>query len=66
MLLFGARADSSLPFSRSSGFLVSRLRQETDAAVRTVTSSLEEKSSGRFLLLWTGDFHDTACGRRCV
>lgn len=40
--------------------------QETDAAVRTVTSSLEEKSGGRFLLLWTGDFHDASCGRRYV
>eukprot|EP00752_Nemacystus_decipiens_P009121 g8145.t1 len=40
--------------------------EETDAALRTVTSSLEEKSAGRFLLLWTGDFHDAACGRRSL
>lgn len=50
----------------SLAILVPLLGQETDAALRTVTSSLEEKSGGRFLLLWTGDFHDAACGRRCV
>lgn len=46
--------------------LMNSNNQETDAAVRTVTSSLEEKSGGRFLLLWTGDFHDASCGRRYV
>lgn len=56
----------NLHVSRSFVFLAARLRQETDAAVRVMTSSLEEKSGGRFLLLWTGDFHDVACGRRCV
>ncbi|CBN76976.1 expressed unknown protein [Ectocarpus siliculosus] len=40
--------------------------EETDATVRTVTSSLEEKSVGRFIFLWTGDFHDEACGRRSL
>ncbi|CAM9096770.1 unnamed protein product [Laminaria digitata] len=40
--------------------------EDTDAAVRMLTSSLEEKSNGRFLLLWTGDVHGPTCGRRSL
>lgn len=70
-LLMGPRLEAkpSLELARFNdrlSFWFLFLRQETDTAVRTVTTSLEEKSGGRFLLLWTGDFHDAACGRRCV
>eukprot|EP00904_Undaria_pinnatifida_P007507 jgi/Undpi1/3887/HiC_scaffold_16.g07255.m1 len=40
--------------------------EKTDAAVRTLTKSLEENSAGRFLLLWTGDMHGPSCGRRSL
>lgn len=34
--------------------------------MQNMTDALESRSDGRFLLLWTGDFHDPGCGRRCV
>lgn len=40
--------------------------QETDAALRQVTASLEQASNGKFVLLWTGDLNAAGCGRRSL
>lgn len=40
--------------------------QETDGAVRALTTTLEEKHHGHFMLFWTADFHGEGCGGRCV
>lgn len=47
---------------RCSGLRV----QDTDEKVRRLTDQLEHDTRGRFLLLWTGDFHAAHCGRRQV